>query len=347
MILFAFAVPGRFGEWCEAVVGRLAARVLDRVVSVAASSAEQMAADFINAEPADFLVTATEPAPWLHHVLRATGKPFTIAPSDPREAALHLIDRHGLEMADAVRRVASSCAAMMSCVSLPNALVLNAARDWPQPEATVEAVARHFGLAVGLGDIEAIVAEVAALGVAADNDPPEELAVSDRRRIGEIIDGAVSPYVDHFLGAPFGSITWARELMMADGHVPALHAVDVTGRVRALFYGPYISVPPGNWTAEVVLGFSQEAVDINFVVDVLAAGTPLGATSIQPTREGVYSVNLSFAVSEGNTHPLEFRVVNQKAVFDGKLALGRITLTLHHDTPQLGEPLREELGLAQ
>ena len=45
-----------------------------------------------------------------------------------------------------------------------------------------------------------------------------------------------------------------RELVMADGHVPAAHAVDVTGRVRALLYGPYISVPPGNWTAEIVLG---------------------------------------------------------------------------------------------
>jgi hypothetical protein len=133
--------------------------------------------------------------------------------------------------------------------------------------------------------------------------------------------------------------------MMADGHIAATHAVDITGRVRALLYGPYISVPPGNWTAEIVLGFSQEAVEENFLVDLLIAGTQICVTNIQPTRQGVYSVNLSFVIHEGNTHPLEFRVVNEKPAFDGKIALGRITLMLHQDAPHLGEGLQEELGL--
>src|SRR5262249_12891485 len=134
-------------------------------------------------------------------------------------------------------------------------------------------------------------------------------------------------------------------LLMADGHVPANHAVDITGRVRALLYGPYITVPPGNWTAEIVLGFSQEATESNFLIDLLVAGKQTCATNIQPTRQGVYSVNLSFVIDEANTHPLEFRVINEKPAFDGRVALGRITLTPHEDTPHLGGTLQEELGL--
>ena len=346
MILFAFAVPGRFGEWCDAIVSRLVELALGSVTVVVASSSDEMALHLIRSEGANFIVQAPQPEPWLCRVLRLTEKPFIIALADPREATLDLIYRHGMEMADAVRRASSSCASMMSCVALPGALVLNSSRDWEQPIATAEMIARHYGLSLGQDAIERIVAEVGATGLSHETETPPWISDPQTETVISIVNGAVAPYVDHFLGAPFGPITWARELVMADGHVPANHAVDITGRVRALLYGPYISVPPGNWTAEVVLGFSQEATEVNFVVDLLVAGTQLCATNIQPAREGVYSVNLSFVISEDNAHPLEFRVVNEKPAFDGRLALGRITLTLRHDTPHLGGELSEELGLS-
>jgi hypothetical protein len=346
MILFAFAVPGRFGEWCDAIIARLGERALGSLLAIAVSSPDDMTVELVRSEGAHFMVKGPQPGPWLHRVLRETERPFTIALNDPRDAAFDLIFRHGLEMADAVRRVANSCASMMSCVMLPGALVLNASRDWQQPAATVEMIARHFGLDLDRVAVESIVEEVAAAGLGPETEPPEWNSDPRAAAVAETVDGAVTSYVDHFLGGPFGPITWARELVLADGHVAAAHAVDVTGRVRALLYGPYISVPPGNWTAEVVLGFSHEATDVNFIVDLLVAGRQLCATSIQPAREGIYSINLSFVIDEGNAHLLEFRVVNEKPAFDGRIALGRITLTLQHHTPHLGEPLREELGLA-
>jgi hypothetical protein len=346
MILFAFAVPGRFGQWCDAIIARLGERALGSLLAIAASGPDDMAVDLIRSEGAHFMIKGPQPGPWLHRVLRETEKPFTIALNDPRDAAFDLIFRHGLEMSDAVRRVGNSCASMMSCVSLPGALVLNASRDWQRPAITAEMIARHFGLDIDRAAIGNVVEEVAGSGLGPETEPPEWGFDPRATAVAEIVGGAITPYVDHFLGAPFAPITWARELVMADGHIPAAHAVDVTGRVRALLYGPYISIPPGNWTAEVVLGFSHEATDVNFVVDILAAGKQLCATSIQPAHEGIYSVNLSFVIDEGNAHPLEFRVVNEKPVFDGRLALGRITLTLQHNSPHLGEPLREELGLA-
>jgi hypothetical protein len=86
-------------------------------------------------------------------------------------------------------------------------------------------------------------------------------------------------------------ITWVRELFLADDHRPAVQRVDGTGRVRALIYGPYIRLPLGNWSAEVVLGFSQKATDVTFVVDVLSAGSQLTVTSLRPPpRESIRSI---------------------------------------------------------
>ena len=113
---------------------------------------------------------------------------------------------------------------------------------------------------------------------------------------------------------------------MMDGHQPATEIVDICGRVRALFYGPYIKLPPGQWLAEIVLGFSREATEMNFVIDILMGGTQIAVTKIQPAHEGIFSVNLSFVVEEGNDHAVEFRVVNERAAFDGKIALGEVTL---------------------
>jgi hypothetical protein len=346
MIIFAFAVPGRFGEWCDALIARATERCLGAVVAISANSSDEVVGHLIRSEGSNFFVKGPRPEPWLHHILKSTEKPFTIVLDDPREAALDLIYRHELDMADAVRRVASSCASMMACVALPGALVLSSSRDWEHPLLTAQKIVRHYGLLLESAELERIVSELAMAGLCPSTDAPTWISAAETETVISVVSGAVTPYVDHFLGAPFGPITWANDLIVADGHVPATHAVDITGRVRALLYGPYITVPPGNWTAEIVLGFSQEATETNFLIDLLVAGKQISATNIQPMRQGVHSVNLSFVIDEANTHPLEFRVINEKPAFDGRVALGRITLTLHQDVPHLGGTLQEELGLS-
>jgi hypothetical protein len=345
MIVFAFAVPGRFGEWCDALIARMIEQCLGTVIAISANSSDEVVGHLIRSEGSNFLVKGAQPEPWLHHILRSTERPFMIALDDPRDAALDLIYRHGLEMADAVRRVGSSCASMMACVALPGALVLSPSRDWEQPLLTAEKIARHYGLLIESVELERIIADLAIAGFGPLAEAPPWISLPETETVISVVNGAIAPYVDHFLGAPFGPITWAGDLVMADGHVPAKHAVDITGRHRALLYGPYITVPPGNWTAEIVLGFSQEATEKNFLVDLLVAGKQICATNIQPTRQGVYSLNLSFVIDEANTHPLEFRVINEKPAFDGRVALGRIMLTLHQDAQHLGGTLQEELGL--
>ena len=110
--------------------------------------------------------------------------------------------------------------------------------------------------------------------------------------------------------------------------------------------GVGVARPLGSWAAEVVLGFSQEATEVTFVVDILSAGSQLCVASLRPPREGVYSVNLSFVINEGTDHPIEFRVVNERAAFDGKVALSHVLLSRQQDeSVSTIDIVKTELGL--
>jgi hypothetical protein len=350
MVLFSIGLPGRFGDWCEAVIARIAERALGRVTTVSPNKPEELTTALLNEEGGHLFVSGRQPGAWLCRLLSATGKPVVVALDDPRKTVAEVMRQHGLGLADTVRQVGSGCAAMIPWTALPGALVLQADRDWSRPAETVSAIARHLGLACAAADVEGIIADLTALGLAPEAGP----AAFDLDHLGEtnlgVVNGALGPYLNLFLGAPLGPISWARDLFMMDGHQPATQIVDITGRVRALIYGPYIKLPLGHWSAEVVLGFSQEAREINFAVDILMGGSPVAATNIRPAHEGVFSVKLSFVVEEGNDHEVEFRVVNERAAFDGKIAIGHAVLT--RQTEVAGESnaavdlLKAELGLS-
>jgi hypothetical protein len=348
MVLFSFGLPGRFADWCDAITTRITEVALRSVTVMSAETPEELAVALLKAEGGSLFVSGRQPGAWLGRVLAATEKPFIVSLDDPRSMVWELASRHGLDLADATRRVGASCAAIMSCISRPQALILNAGPDWQQPAATTEAIARHFGLVLDPVDISKIVDHVMSAGHGPDILSPAAAASPDRltERDTAVLEGAVAPYLEHFLGHPLGRITWARELFLADGHRPAVQPVDVTGRVRALFYGPYIRLPLGSWAAEVVLGFSQEATEVTFVVDILSAGSQLCVASLRPPREGVYSVNLSFVINERTDHPIEFRVVNERAAFDGKVALSHVLLSRQQEeSVSTIDIVKTELGL--
>src|SRR5439155_4197381 len=109
---------------------------------------------------------------------------------------------------------------------------------------------------------------------------------------------------------------------------------------------PYITIPPGHWTAEVLLGFSQEAIETNFVVDVFG-GSQLTFASIRPPTMGVFPVTLNFEVGETNDSLLEIRVMNERAAFDGRLELMQATLSSQQKIPSaVLEDWTRELGLS-
>jgi hypothetical protein len=342
MIVFSVSLPSRFGDWCDAAVGRLAASVLGSVVTTGANTAEELASELIKTEGEHFCVGARQPNRWLREILSATNKKFVVAIEDPRRAVSDLITQSNLEPAEATRRVASSCGAISRYIDLPGALVITAERDWLDPAATIAAVANHFGLAVCTSDIERIVADLAAAGLRPSVD--SEACLAD---LGEeaaaMINGAVGAYSE-YLGLP-DKIIWARDLFRGEGGKPVPSMIEITGKARNLIYGPYVALPPGNWTADLVIGFSEDAIDTTFRVDVFA-GSMLNMTSTKPTLPGVHMVSINFLIEEANDNLVEIRLYSETAAIFGQIVLGHVILTRRPSVSErVSASLRSELGL--
>src|SRR6266705_2219470 len=323
MMMFCVSLPGSFGDWCDAVIWRLAQTVLGPVVSTAASTAEELASELIRTEGQHFYVGSRQPSRWLREKLMATNKNFVVAMDDPRSAASDLVIRHQLEPAEASRRVASSCALISRYIALPGALVVSSERDWPNAAATVAALAHHLGLPVGTADIEKIAADLEDTRSQPNDEPGAASPAQLPEHSLAVINGALAPYVEFFKGAALGQITWARDLFLEEHHQPAIHPIDISGKIRHLIYGPYIALPPGNWIAEMVLGFSEDAVGMSFQVDVWA-GSQLSMASINPSAPGLARVKLSFALEESSDkmRPLARALMRRLPIVRGFLDSG-------------------------
>jgi hypothetical protein len=214
--------------------------------------------------------------------------------------------------------------------------------------SAVAAIADHLNLAIASREIEEIIAEVAAANISATTPAAGDWSAGMAEEEAAVVVGALGPYAKRFSGNPLDEIVWSRDLFYQEGHRPAERVVDITGPSRYLIYGPFVTLPPGAWSAEILVGFSQEASEINFVVDVFA-GAQLNSARLSPTGSGVVQVNIGFQIAESNDNLIEIRIMNERAVFDGKLAMVRVGLrprgeilgtTLEQLTTELGLPTR-------
>jgi hypothetical protein len=350
MVFFSIGLPSRFAEWCDRLVLRLVERQLGSAEAVALNSLDELASAVVRTKAASLVACCRQPVLRLQTEILQAQRPFLVALGDPRAALRNLIESAGFQLPDATRAVASSCAAMLTITKAANALALT-----PDPSldayAAAAMVARHFELPLDRAEIAAVVDSLADTGVELTQDDAlawsEEL--SERERA--IIDGAFEPYIAHFGGAPLERLVWEPELFYVTvdppsaGLLPLTGPVDVTGRTRFVVYGPFINLPPGAWSADVVLGFSAETSGVAFIIEVFA-GSQLAHARIEVAGEQVIQSRLYFTIENSVDQAVQIRVFNERAAFDGRLALGYVAMTPQATIPgdtreRLAEALRQ------
>jgi len=328
MIFFCIGFPSRFTEWCDAVTSCLAHCALGSAEVIILNTLDELALATIRTGASHYVACSRQPTGGVGRALAEANRPFVAVLDDPFAAVQDLVTRFRLDLVEATRVVASSCASLFGYVAMPKALVLNAVRDGHDPVAAATAIARHLDLSVNEADIANIVESLKDAGVVPL--PNEDRAWWDSLDESEraLVSGALGAYVDYFVGKDFGTITWERELFFVADE-PAGRAdrpIDITGRARCLLYGPYIMLPPGSWSASVGLGFSKGAAELGYVVEIVA-GTQLSRANLGPKNEGGFEVNLTFYIEQLMDHPIEVRLFNERAAFDGRLALSDVSLT--------------------
>jgi hypothetical protein len=339
VILFSVGLPSRFTQWCDAVIARLAGCLGDVEVhacpplldmigyAAAVPMLETLARVMIANRTRHLVIGVRQPDERLRLALAAKSARFVLALDDPSNAVAHLLTETGADPRAAVRAIANSCPMVMPFDGLPGALTMHADQVRPDPAKAVSAIAEHLRIAVEPEVVAAIVDEMTdpcAWPLAGGHaDLEEQLPVGSRK----MLEGALSAYRTYFWNRRLGQIVWTRDLFhLADdpGRGPT-EPVEVAGDSRILTYGPYVHLPPGSWSAQVILGFSPETAGYTFLIDVYADGQ-LACATLQPGATRIQSVNLSFVVGEPTGKGVEIRVSVASAAAAGRVALGRVVL---------------------
>ena len=331
MIFFSIGMPSRFAHWCDAVTGRLAEFSFGTVERTALNTLEELAVAVLRT-PASLLVACSrQPVVRLQSEIIQGKRPFLIAVGDPRAALRDLSEREGYDVAGATRAVASSCAAMQTLTRAPGALVVSSS-DAADSIGLAAVIAEHFEVPTSRDQIATIVRELREAGITADHGENDAWWNGLGEREQAIINGALLPYVSHLVpDAELEPLVWEPELFYlseepaAASLVPASRPVDITGRARFLIYGPFINLPPGSWSANIILGFSAEAAGMSFMVEIFA-GRQLSHTRVEPSAEEIIEANLHFVIDNSVDQPVQIRILTERAAFDGRLALGYVTM---------------------
>jgi len=289
---------------------------------------DQVAISLIETGATHLVMGARQPDERLLTALAAVNARFVVALDDPRIAVVDMMG--GTTSSDlwaVTRAVANSCPLVMRSASSPGAITIRRYQADFDAATAVAAIAHHFELALGDGEAARIVEELAARGLCC---APNSLEAEAAQRSGmgyKIVEGALAAYAKCFAGDDLGTITWSRELFIVNGDSGQglADAIDVSGGLRILIFGPYIHLPAGSWTARVLLGFSPEAAGHTFLVDAFS-GRQLGSTSFQPERAGVYTVDINFSLDEPDGQGLEIRVWVWSDRARGQLAFGHVIL---------------------
>jgi SAM-dependent methyltransferase len=227
------------------------------------------------------------------------------------------------------RAVANCCPFLLSYVSMEGALALHANDAAADQRGAALAIARHFDIQVNEAEVVEIVRDLALAGIVprrSENALLHRWSLSEAEQ--KMVDGALAAYAQYFAERSMGPIVWTRDLFILgeDGTRQPTSALDVSGESRILIYGPYVHLPPGRWSAQVVLGFSKEAAGNTFFIDVFT-GAQLGVARVQPASAGIFDIEVAFSVERPHGIGIEVRVVIGEMAKAGQLAFGHVVLT--------------------
>jgi hypothetical protein len=340
LLLFSIGLPGRFAEWCDNTIARLASSSsgLETVVRTCPSAAdlvryqpfspplEDAALALIAGDASHTVMAVRQPDSHLRAALADTNARFLVSLDSPRDAAADLLADTAAEPRLVTRAVANSCASAIRFPQLPGAVLLQPESVRDNAADCVLALVRHFGFTPNDTAIAAAVAAFpASRATNCDGEDYWPEAIPEAAR--PAMRGAFAGYEDCFAGRGLGQIVWDRDLFIAnDPQKRATDVLDLSGGARILIFGPYIHLPPSPWTAQVRIAVSPEAAGHVLMIEAYS-GRQLAAATLQPPGGGIFTTDLSFSLGEPSPDGLEIRVTVTEDNAKGQLAFGQVALT--------------------
>ena len=124
-------------------------------------------------------------------------------------------------------------------------------------------------------------------------------------------------------GQEASPIVWPTKVFFSGDNPdsPAPLAADLTGGARILYYGPYLHLPAGRWTARMLVGFSAGSRGTPFSIEVYGSKLLARATMV-PQAKGIFTASFKFS-NDAPYDAIEIRVRTDRGAIEGQFALGR------------------------
>jgi len=346
MIFFSVGLPGASTSWFDAALQRLAERALGPVVMGAVDSLEDLASLLISTGASHMVACVRQPDARLRQIQAAAHARILLVQSDPLAAVADLVSTEGQSPVAAAKRVANACATQLRYADDPATCALSTLAPGFDRSAACPAIAAHFGLALDQQQISGAIETIAIDPRGLDPTAVQAWWAGLAPTTQQLIDGVLAGYAEYARHGHLGRFSWGREFFfLGDDHASTVSgSIDITGRSRCLIFGPYFVLPPGSWTAHIRLGCSREALGMAFFIEIVT-GKQLGSSLVRVTADGIFKVSLEFVMEDFDNDPLQIRIYNHRAAFDGRLALLSVDIIPQVLIEPVGAEKRAELDL--
>lgn len=140
------------------------------------------------------------------------------------------------------------------------------------------------------------------------------------RRPDGPMSGALQLYTRDKAIWPGGVLTWLKTPTHAGGFA----TLDLTGRPRAIVYGPYFDMPKGRWKVVFTLSVDDHACRYLFRAD-WGGMEDFASQEFRPGRPGVFEVEMTY---DWTTRGIcEFRLLVMEGVFHGRISLSDLVIS--------------------
>ena len=126
---------------------------------------------------------------------------------------------------------------------------------------------------------------------------------------------SVAGYADLIAGKQATEIVWPMELFTRPDERPARAPIELTGPARGLFWGPYMHLPVGDWTARVEFEIDGAISGVEAMTDVRVNEVVNEKTFEMPAK-GIFAYDLSFHVADPHL-PVEIRLFTKRSAIEG------------------------------
>lgn len=192
-------------------------------------------------------------------------------------------------------------------------------------------------------------AVVEALGLSPDAiDQLQLLDLFSSRQFVRVRGAPVEPVLSLFRGGlsnPSGPAWWPRSLFWSDrADATCPEIIDITGRSRVLFFGPYITLPAGHWQINVRFAVCKEAARRRYLFEVIANDATVAHAHLWPSDTGNYAIPLDFVAKRPAV--VEIRMTLITASLHGEIRLAGAEITrMAVSSPSEERTIVRDLGL--